>query len=261
LLDWLAVEFMESNWSIKHLHRLIVTSAAYRQDSRVSAELLARDPYNRWLARGPRFRVDAEAVRDIALAASGLLNAKVGGRSVMPPAPAFLFKPPASFAPFPWVEEIGDERYRRALYTFHRRSTPYPMLQAFDAPGGISSCTRRGRSNTPLQALTTLNEPVFVDCARALGRIAIEQGGPSDRERLAYAFRRVLSRRPADEELADLTAVLEGARARFERGELDAGRVVGEDQPAVADVDASTRAAYVVVARVLLNLDETLTKQ
>jgi hypothetical protein len=152
LLDWLACEFMEpesgSPWSIKHLHRLIVSSAGYRQRSKVSSELLAQDPFNRLLARGPRLRVEGEIVRDIALAASGLLNEQIGGRSVMPPAPEFLFQPPASYAPFPWKAEEGAEKYRRALYTFRRRSTPYPMLQTFDVPNADMSCVRRQRSNS-----------------------------------------------------------------------------------------------------------------
>ena len=172
LLDWLAVEFMDGpsgaanqRWNIKHLHRLIVTSATYRQESRVTPELLEKDPQNRLLARGPRLRVEAEMVRDVALSASGLLNPKVGGPSIYTPAPAFLFMPPASYGPFNWTDAKGSDRYRRALYTFRRRSTPYPMLQAFDAPNGDFSCVRRSRSNTPLQALTTLNEPIFMDCA------------------------------------------------------------------------------------------------
>src|SRR5690606_5181577 len=123
-------------WSIKHLHRLIVTSRTYRQSSRVSDELLKRDPYNRLLARGPRFRVEGEIVRDIQLAVSGLLIRKMGGRAVMPPAPEFLFLPPASYAPFPWKEETGEDRYRRAIYTWRRRTTPYPFLQTFDTPDG-----------------------------------------------------------------------------------------------------------------------------
>ncbi|MGH9938167.1 MAG: DUF1553 domain-containing protein, partial [Blastocatellia bacterium] len=191
LLDWLAVEFMNptwngsdgatgrrgdganpqsairnpqsEGWSLKHLHRLIVNSAVYRQSSKVTPRLLDRDPLNRLLARGPRMRVEAEIVRDIALAASGLLSQKVGGPSVFPPAPDFLFLPPASYGPKPWDENKNEERYRRALYTFRYRSTPYPMLQAFDAPNGDFSCVRRARSNTPLQALTTLNETLFLE--------------------------------------------------------------------------------------------------
>lgn len=166
LLDWLAVEFMDHGWSVKTLHRRIVNSATYRQSSRITPELYERDPNNRLLARGPRFRVEGEIVRDIALAASGLLNEKIGGRSVMPPAPSFLFQPPASYAPFPWKDEAGLEKYRRALYTFRRRSTPYPALQTFDVPNADQACVRRLRSNSPLQALVSLNEPIFVECAQ-----------------------------------------------------------------------------------------------
>src|SRR5207253_1823372 len=123
-----------------------------------------------------RFRVEGEIVRDIALASSGLLNPAIGGRSVMPPAPAYLFQPPASYAPFPWIDETGPEKYRRAIYTWRRRSTPYPMLQTFDVPNGESSCVRRSRSNSPLQALVSLNEPMFVECAQALAKATLESG-------------------------------------------------------------------------------------
>jgi len=158
--------------------------------SRVNPDLYERDPYNRLLARGPRFRVDAEIVRDVALAASGLLNPKVGGPSVYPPAPEFLFLPPVSYGPKPWHESTDAERYRRALYTFRYRSVPYPMLQTFDAPTGETCTVRRVRSNTPLQALTTLNEPLFIEAARALASHAVVEGGETDRQRLTYAFRR-----------------------------------------------------------------------
>ncbi len=204
LLDWLAVEFMENGWSLKHLHRLIANSATYRQSSRVTAPLLARDPYNRLLARGPRFRVDAEIVRDIALSASGLLDPKIGGPSVCPPAPAFLFQPPVSYGPKIWNEAVGIERYRRAFYTFRYRSVPYPMLQAFDAPNGDFACVRRTRSNTPLQALTTLNEPIYMECARALAMRTLERGGSTSSDRLSYAFRRCLARAPSDSERSTL---------------------------------------------------------
>ncbi|MBM3775499.1 MAG: DUF1553 domain-containing protein, partial [Acidobacteria bacterium] len=238
LLDWLAVEFMERGWSLKNLHRLILTSATYRQSSKASPELLSRDPYNRLLARGPRFRVDAEIVRDIALAASGLLNRKVGGPSVYAPAPAFLFQPPASYGPKIWNEAQGEERYRRALYTFRYRSVPYPALDAFDAPNGDSSCVRRVRSNTPLQALTTLNEPLFLESARALAERALEHGGSSDGERLKYAVRRCLAREPGQQESGELLAFLRKQQERFPRLE-----------------------AWTALARVLLNLDETITKE
>ena len=224
LLDWLAVEFMDRGWSMKAMHRLIVTSATYRQSSHVTPELYQRDPYNRLLARGPRFRVDAEIVRDIALAASGLLNPKVGGPSVFPPAPEFLFVPPASYGPKIWKEETGAERYRRALYTFRYRSVPYPMLQNFDAPNGDSSCVRRARSNTPLQALTTLNEPLFIESAQALALKTLREGGQTDAQRIAYAVRRCLARKPTEQESAEL---LGPARTKQKQRFADGWKAVG----------------------------------
>jgi hypothetical protein len=265
LLDWLAVELMEHGWSLKHMHRLIVTSAAYRQSSRVTPELLERDPYNKLLARGPRFRVDAEIVRDIALATSGLLNPEIGGPSVYPPAPEFLFQPPVSYGPKNWHTETGAERYRRALYTFRYRSVPYPMLQTFDAPPGEAACVRRSRSNTPLQALTTLNEPLFLEAARALAFKTLEQGGKSPAERLSYAFRRCVSREPNEAESTELLGLLARQQKRYAAGELNAwgmleaspafqGHLPGGATPAEA-------AAWTAVSRVLLNLDETITKE
>ncbi|HJT75619.1 MAG TPA: PSD1 and planctomycete cytochrome C domain-containing protein, partial [Gemmataceae bacterium] len=215
LLDWLAVEFMDRGWSLKDLHRLIVTSATYRQSSRVTPELLAKDPANRLLARGPRFRADAEVVRDIALEASGLLEGRVGGPSVCPPLPKWMLLPPVSYGPKVWNEATGPDRYRRALYTFRYRSLPYPALQAYDAPNGDFACVRRSRSNTPLQALTALNEPVFVECAQALGLRALRDGGRTDDERLVYAFRRCLARQPSAAEKGELLGLLQRERRHF----------------------------------------------
>jgi hypothetical protein len=264
LLDWLACEFMDRGWSMKHLHRLIVGSATYRQSSRMTSVLSARDPYNRLLARGPRFRVDAEIVRDVALASSGLLNPKLGGPSIYAPAPAFLFLPPASYGPFPWREETGPDRFRRALYTFRRRSTPYPVLATFDAPNGDASCVRRPRSNTPLQALITLNETLFVECARALAQKVLEHGGSSDADRVTYAVRCVLSRAPAGNEQKVLLGLLESQFSRIAAGRATPRELAGEttarpDPPTGCSL--TQLAAYTVVARVLLNLDETITKQ
>jgi hypothetical protein len=265
LLDWLAVELMDSGWSLKHLHRLIVTSATYRQSSRVTPELLARDPANRLLSRGPRFRVDAEVVRDIALAASGLLNPKFGGPSVYPPAPDFLFVPPASYGPKVWKVSTGEDRYRRALYTFRYRSVPYPALQNFDAPNGDFACVRRSRSNTPLQALTTLNEPVFLECARALALKALAEGGPNDEARLVYAFRRCLSRKPAAAEMSTLLDLLNRQVERFSAEGAQPWQIAANDpnQPPTLPEGATPAqaAAWTVVSRVLLNLDETITKE
>ena len=265
LLDWLAVEFMDSGWSLKKLQRLIVTSSVYRQSSNVTPELLARDPDNRLLARGPRLRVDAEIVHDIALAASGLLNPEVGGPSVYPPAPAFLFQPPASYAPKTWKSTEGPDRYRRALYTFRFRSVPYPMLQAFDAPNGEMSCVRRARSNTPLQALTTLNEPLFVESAQALARRTLTSGGTTDQDRVAYAFRLCTSRRPTAEETAVLVELLNKQDQRIADGWVTAQEFAGLRSAVKSALPPNTTpkqlAAWTVVARVILNLDETITKE
>jgi hypothetical protein len=265
LLDWLAVEFMDGGWSMKRLHRLIVTSATYRQSSKVTPERLTRDPYNRLLARGPRLRVEGEVVRDIALAASGLLTDKLGGPSVFAPAPGFLFQPPASYGPFTWTEATGPERFRRALYTFRRRSTPYPALQTFDVPPGESACVKRPRSNTPLQALTALNETVFVECARALAARVVREGGATDADRLNYAFRLCVARPPAAAELTELTRLLESQRRRLADGWLNPGEIItgSKDSFGVlpAGVTPTQLASYTLVARVLLNLDETITKE
>ena len=276
LLDWLACEFMEpapwpgnsprpQAWSIKHIHRLIVTSVTYKQSSRVTPEQYARDPNNRQLARGPRFRVEGEIVRDITLAVSGLLNSKIGGRSVMPPAPDYLFQPPASYAPFPWKNEEGAEKYRRALYTFRRRSTPYPALQTFDVPNADSSCVRRQRSNSPLQALVSLNEPIFVECAQALARKTLSEGGKNDADRIRYVFRRVLARTPDAGEQQDLLALLEKERQRLADGWLNPNEIAsGKSEPLKElppGVTPTQLAAYTVVSRVVLNLDETITKE
>ena len=264
LLDWLAVDFMDQDWSLKRLHRQIVTSATYRQSSTVTPRLLARDPSNRLLARGPRVRVEAEVVRDIALAASGLLNRKIGGPSVYPPAPAFLFEPPASYGPRPWPETKDEDRYRRALYTFRYRSVPYPMLQTFDAPAGNVSCVRRARTNTPLQALTMLNEPLFLEAARALARRTLE-AERKDKSRARYAFRRVLARSPTSQETAELLRLLKTQRPRFSNGELNPWNLATDDpdEPVTLPKGATMEdlAAWTAVSRVILNLDETITKQ
>jgi hypothetical protein len=265
LLDWLACEFMDNGWSVKKLQRLIVTSATYQQSSKVTPEFLERDPYNRLLARGPRFRVEGEIVRDIALAASGLLNPKLGGPSIMPPAPEFLFQPPASYAPFPWKHENSDEKYRRGIYVFRRRSTPFPELQTFDVPNADASCVRRQRSNSPLQALVSLNEPLFVECSQALARKALADGGQTDEQRIAYAFRRALSRSPQPDEMQDLIALLSKEKQRIADGWVNPGEVTTGTNAVPKNLPAGATptqlAAYTVVSRVLLNLDETITKE
>ena len=225
--------------------------STYRQSSKVTGEALARDPANRLLARGPCFRVDGEIVRDIALAASGLLSAKVGGPSVCPPAPSSLFLPPVSYGPKVWKEETGENRYRRALYTFRYRSVPYPALQAFDTPVGEASCVRRTRSNTPLQALTTLNEPLFVECAKALGAKSLREGGENDSDRLTYVFRRCVGRAPSAAERSLLLYFLAKQKERM----------AAAPEKAKPLGDGAEAAAWTALARVLLNLDETITKE
>jgi Protein of unknown function (DUF1553) len=239
LLDWLAVEFMR-DWSVKKLHRLIVNSATYRQSSKVSPELHAKDPANRLLARGPRVRADAEIVRDIALSVGGLLEPKVGGPSVFPPIPSFLMLPPASYGPKVWKEDTGPDRYRRSLYVFRFRSVPYPPLAVFDAPTGDFACVARPRSNTPVQALVTLNEPVFAECAAALGKRVLKEGGATNAERVKYAFRLTVARPPTEKEAAVLAELLTKEMGRE---------------------NATPEAVWAAVARVLLNLDETITKE
>lgn len=264
LLDWLSVEFMDRGWSQKAIHRLIVTSAAYRQSSRVTPAQYSADPYNRLLARAPRLRVEGEIVRDIALAASGLLNPEVGGPSLFAPAPAFLFVPPASYGPFTWKDETGANRYRRALYTFRRRSTPYPMLTNFDTPNGDFSCVRRTRSNTPLQSLTTLNEPVFLECARNLALLTIRQ--PADpAARLTWAFRRCVARQPTEAERDVLLKLLVQEQQRFSQPDARPWELAANDPehpPTLPEAETpATLAAWTVVSRVLLNLDETITRE
>ncbi len=276
LLDWLAVELMEPSvslpgenkparpWSVKHIHRLIVNSAAYQQSSKVTPELYEKDQFNRLLARGPRFRVEGEIVRDIALAAGGLLNLKVGGPSVMPPAPSYLFQPPASYGPKVWNEATGPDRYRRAVYTFRFRSVPYPVLQTFDAPNGDFSCVRRQRSNTPLQALASLNETLFMESAQALAAKALEKGS-TDAERISYAFRSCVARKPEASELGELMSLLQRQKAHIAEGWVNAAELATGKTELPKKLPKNTTptelAAYTVVSRVLLNLDETITKE
>ena len=240
LLDWLACEFMDHGWSLKHLHRLIVTSDTYQQSSQVTPALLEKDPYNRLLARGPRFRVEGEVVRDIQLAVSGLLNPEIGGRGVMPPAPQHLFEKPASYAPFPWKIESSAQKYRRSVYVFRRRSTPYPFLATFDTPNGEFACIRRARSNTPLQALMTLNETLSMEASEHLAQRMSAGTSGDDKATIARGFKLCTSRLPTAKESALLLNLLSQQRAS-------------------AGPDAIP--PMVTIARVLLNLDETITKE
>jgi mono/diheme cytochrome c family protein len=263
LLDWLAVELMERGFSFKELHRLICGSATYRQSSKVTPELLERDPRNRLLARGPRFRVEAEAVRDVALSISGLLNETIGGPSIFPPVPESLFALSFIKVDF-WNTATAPDRYRRSLYVFRRRSLPDPVLSSFDAPNGDFACVRRLRSNTPLAALTSLNETVFVAAAQGLALRVLQKGGATDSERAAYAFRLCTSRKPKPAEVDEILGLLNSSMERVAAGWVPAKEVAfgaSEKMPELPEGATPTQAAaWTIVARVLLNLDETVTK-
>jgi hypothetical protein len=244
LLDTLAVQFMDGGWRIKPLLRGLVLSSTYRQRSSVTPDLLQKDPYNRLLARGPRFRLEAEMVRDAALVASGRLSTKMGGPSVFPEQPAGIWDSP--YNRDRWVESEGEDRYRRSLYTFHKRTAPYPLFATFDATTREFCTVRRVRTNTPLQALATLNDEGLFELAGALGkRLATEVTGDTD-ARLTYGFRIATGRTPTPDELARLRRFFDEARAHY-TVRHDAGR----------DPEA---AAWTMVGNVLLNLDEALTK-
>jgi hypothetical protein len=256
LLDWLATEFMRQGWSMKSIHRLIITSATYRQSSRVTPSLQERDPYNRLLARGPRFRIEAEMIRDVILAASGQLSRKIGGPSVFPPQPEGVWNIP--YNDDRWVESQGEDRYRRGLYTFVRRTSPYPSLVTFDAPSREFCTVRRVRTNTPLQSLTLLNDPAFFDAAKALARRIVAEGGSGIEGRVTHGVRLCVGRRPQSNEIARLVALYERELERFKGDASAAAKIAGE---APAQTDRAELAAWTMVSNVLLNLDETLTKE
>ncbi len=267
LLDWLATEFMREGWSMKRIKRTIVTSATYRQSSHVTPALAERDPYNKLLARGPRFRVDAETVRDITVAASGLLSTKIGGPSVFPYQPEGVWGQP--YSSDKWVESSGEDRYRRGVYTFIRRTSAYPSLLTFDAPSREFCTVRRVRTNTPLQALTTLNDPVFFEAARALAVRVRKEAVSNPQARASYAFRLCVSRQPTQDELARVVAFYRQQLENYKGDPTAAAEVLGgpiakgastapASAAAPADVDL---AAWTMVANVLLNLDETITKE
>ncbi|RUL89331.1 PSD1 and planctomycete cytochrome C domain-containing protein [Tautonia sociabilis] len=248
LLDWLATEFVARGWSQKAIHRLILTSNAYRQASAHRPELSEIDPGNRRLARQSRLRIEAELIRDSALVASGLLHPKIGGPSVFPPQPDGVMS--LGQVDRGWTADQGPDRYRRGMYTFFWRATPHPLLVGFDAPDGTFACTRRARSNTPLQALMLLNDEAFFEFASALADRVLATGPTDDAGRIDLAFRLCLARHPDEAESARLAELLEGQRAHA-LGNSGAG----------ADPEAAERSAWTAVARVLLNLDEFITRE
>lgn len=259
LLDWLAVEFRVSGWDVKHMHRLIVTSAAYRQSSKVTPDLAERDPENRLLARGPRFRLPSVILRDQALAASGLLVEKLGGPPVKPYQPPGIWEE-ATFGYIKYEQDHGDSLYRRGLYTFWRRIVG--PTEFFDA-GSRSVCTvKQSRTNTPLHALTTLNDPTFVEAARALAQRVIETGGAKPKERVTAAYRLVLAREPSAREMKVWLAALDRLRSQYAGNPAEAKKLlaVGESKRD-EKIDPIEHAAYTGVCLAILNLDETLTKE
>jgi hypothetical protein len=259
LLDWLAVEFVDHGWSLKHMHRLVALSATYRQSSKVTPELVRRDPYNRLFARGPRFRLEAEMVRDNALAICGLLSRKVGGPSVFPFQPDGVWANP--YSGDRWQTSTGGDQYRRGLYTFWRRTAPYAAFVSFDAPSREVCTDRRARTNTPLQALATLNDHAFVECSAALARRMLAEPKKGDAERATYGFRLCVSRKPSDAELSLLLDLYRENLAKYRKDVAAAKALATAGLPDIPKgVDPAELAAWTVVANVLLNLDETITK-
>lgn len=261
LLDWLAVDLMENGWSMKQLCRTIVTSATYRQASAVTPESEAKDPYNRLLARGPRFRLEAEMVRDQALEASGLLSDKMFGPSVKPPQPDGVWQ--VVYSGDAWTAADGQDRYRRGLYTYWRRTAPYPSMLAFDAPSREVCTVRRIRTNTPLQALVTLNDPVYIEAAQAMARRVLREAPEPDLDaRLRYAYLLAACRPPEDAELETLRALYNDGVDHFSKdGAVALAMATDPLGPAPPASDPAELASWTVVSNVLLNMDEILTKR
>jgi len=260
LLDWLAVEFRDNGWDMKAILKTMVMSATYQQSSRATPELLERDPRNRLLSRGPRRRLDAEMVRDEALALSGLLSRKIGGPSVYPWQPDGLWR--AAFnGERTWATSTGEDRYRRGLYTFWRRTVPYPSMATFDAPSRETCTVRRIHTNTPLQAFVTLNDPVFVEASQALARRLMSEGGQTVADRVRYGLQLCLARPPKDEQVRTLVDLYEKELAQYRDREADAKKLATEPiGPLPENLSAAEAAAWTSVANVLLNLDGVLTK-
>jgi len=260
LLDWLANDFRENGWDVKRLIKQIVLSTSYRQGSTVSNELKQRDPYNYLLARQARYRLDAEAVRDNALAISGLLNAQIGGPSVKPYQPAGYWAM-LNFPTREWQNDTGGSLYRRGLYTYWCRTFPHPSLLAFDAPSREECTVERPRSNTPLQALVLLNDPIYVEAARVFAEKTIKEGGKTTETRLQFAFRQALQRKATADEVKILTALYEKHLTQYQGDAASAAKILGvgawqtNKEIAVAEL-----AAWTSVTRVILNLHETITR-
>ena len=265
LLDWLATEFMRTGWDVKAMQRLIVTSATYRQSSRAPKELIEKDPENRLLARGPRFRLPAEIVRDNALAASGLLNAEIGGPSVFPYQPKGLWEEMAfgeGFSAQTYAPSHGKDLYRRSMYTFWKRTVPPPSLVTFDAPDREKCTARRLLTNTPLQALVLMNDPTYVEAARSLAQQTLHEAGRNSAARIRYAFLLATAREPDKREMRLLQDLARKELSHFRRDREAASNLleVGES-PSDPQLNPGELAAWTAVASTILNLDETITKE
>jgi hypothetical protein len=264
LLDWLATEFLRTGWDVRAMQRLIVTSATYRQSSAATPALLERDPENRLVARGARLRLAAEMIRDTALAAGGLLNPRIGGPSVLPYQPPGLWEEMAfgeGFSGQRYEQSHGADLYRRGLYTLWKRTVPPAALATFDAPDREKCAARRALTNTPLQALALLNDPTFVEAARALAQRALAGGGRSEKDRLTYMFRLATGRKPTGKEIGVLRALLRGRLNEYRKDRAAALKLLGVgESPRDMRFDAPQLAAWTTVASVILNLDETITK-
>jgi hypothetical protein len=264
LLDWLATEFSARRWDIKAFQKMIVMSATYRQSSKVTPQLQEADPYNRLLGRGPRFRLSAETIRDNALAVSGLLNRQVGGPSVYPYQPAGLWEEIAfggEFSSQKYVQSHGADLYRRGLYTYWKRSLPYPSMAVFDAPNREVCTAQRPLTNTPLQALVLMNDPAYVEAARVLAQRTLAEGGPGTVQRLVFAFRLCAAREPQPRELSVLLQIYNKQLERYQKDPAAALKLVSiGESPRPADIDVGELAAWTAVGNILLNLDEVITK-
>jgi hypothetical protein len=258
LLDWLAAELIEHGWSRKRLIKTIVMSSTYRQSSRHRPELRDVDPTNRLLYRQNRLRVEAEVVRDLHLAASGLLCRKIGGPSVFPPIPPGITDLTYNSS-FEWPTSDGEDRYRRGMYTFFKRTAPHPNLMTFDCPDSIKTNVERERSNTPIAALAMLNNKVFVEAARAMARRVLTEQSGAPRERLAYAFRLCVFRPPGEDELASLEELFDTALAWY-AGHPEEARILAGEYLA-PDAGAIETAAWTATVRMVLNLDEFITRE
>ena len=264
LLDWLAVDFAASGWDVKRLVKSIVLSAAYRQDSAADESLRKRDPENRLLARGPRFRLPAESIRDQALELAGMLSGQLGGPSVRPYQPEGLYDGVVVGADYPgtkWEQDEGESLYRRSLYTFWKRTLPHPTMTVFDAPDREFCTVQRSITNTPLQALTLMNDPTFVEASRKLAERVLREAGPAEAERLAHLFELVMSRSPSDEERRVLEGTLRAIIESFSAEDTDPSSLleVGASEP-TAEFAVEELAAYAMVASMVLSADEAITK-